>query len=254
MFYKRLVKPPYRLADQVTRMRHGLLTPLLTAICCLFGTAHTATAATTFETPARLMLTAKQYIHASYAHQYDISVDFGYLDSRLHLARCQQPLEAFFPPGLNSPIATSVGIRCSQPNWQVYIPVQIHAYTQVLTASRPLAKDTILSTADLKRRKREVSQYRSGVFYEKQQLVGMVLKRPLAEGSVFTPREVAPKQLVRRGEPVIIMAETHGMTVRVQGQALMDGHHGQMIQVRNTRSGRKLVAEVIDTSTVKVKM
>jgi flagella basal body P-ring formation protein FlgA len=254
MNYKRLTHISRRHTVPASHLRHGLLTPLLVAICCLFGTSPAAQAKTAFESPARLMLTAKQYIHARYAHKYDVSVDFGYLDSRLHLAQCQQPLEAFFPPGLSNLIATSVGIRCGQPNWQVYIPVNIHAYTMVLTASRPLARNTVLAANDLKLRKREISQYRSGVFADKQELVGMVLKRPLAEGSVVTPREVAPKQLVRRGEPVIIMAQSNGMMVRVQGKALMDGHHGEMIRVRNTRSGRKLVAEVIGTSTVMVKM
>jgi flagella basal body P-ring formation protein FlgA len=235
-------------------LRNGLLTPLLVAMCCLLGTSLPALASSAFETPGRLMHAAKQYIHHAYDDKYDVSVDFGYLDSRLRLEKCQQPLEAFFPPSMQDLVATSVGVRCTRPNWQVYIPVEIHAYAPVLTASHPLARDTIIAASDIKLRKREISQYRSGVFEDKQQLIGMVLKRPLAEGSVFTPREVMPKRLVRRGEPVTIMAESSGMTVRVQGQALMDGNHGQMIQVRNTHSGRKIVAEVIGTSTVRVKM
>jgi len=229
------------------------LTHLL-AMCCLFGMPLQTQAGSAFETPNRLKQIAERFIHHSYDHQYEVTVEFGYLDSRLHLEKCQTPPEAFFPPSMQNVVASSVGIRCPQPNWQVYIPVDIHAYASVLTANRPLAKDTIIAASDIKRSKREISQYRSGVFEDKQQLIGMVLKRPLAEGSVFTPREVAPKQLVRRGEPVMILAESRGMTVRVQGEALMDGRHGQMIQVRNTRSGRKLVAEVIATSTVRVKM
>lgn len=225
----------------------------LMAICCLFGQSLQARA-DAFETPARLMTVAKQYILHAYADKYDVSVDFGYLDQRLHLASCQLPLEAFFPPSSQALIATSVGVRCAEPSWQVYIPVEIHAYTMVLTASRPLAKDTQITANDIRLRKREVSQFRSGVFEDKQQLIGMVLKRPMAEGSVFTPREVMPKRLVQRGEPVIIMAESGSMVVRVQGKALMDGHRGQMIQVTNTRSGRKLMAEVIASSTVRVKM
>jgi flagella basal body P-ring formation protein FlgA len=82
----------------------------------------------------------------------------------------------------------------------------------------------------------------------------MVLKRPMPSGSVFTPREVMPKRLVRRGEPVMILAQSGGMTVRVEGEALMDGHHGQMIRVQNSRSGREITAEVIAASTVRVKM
>lgn len=237
-----------------TRVGNRLLTPLLVAICCLLGMPLPTQAGSAFETPDRLIHAAKQYIHHAYDDKYDVSVDVGYLDNRLRLEKCQQPLEAFFPPSMQDLVATSVGVRCTQPNWQVYIPVEIHAYAPVLTASRPLARDTIIAASDIKLRKREISQYRSGVFEDKQQLIGMVLKRPLAEGSVFTPREVMPRRLVRRGEPVIIMAESRGMTVRVQGEALMDGHHGQMIQVRNTRSGRKIVAEVIGTSTVRVKM
>jgi flagella basal body P-ring formation protein FlgA len=231
----------------------GLLT-LVVAICCLLGHSFPSQANTAFESPAQLMLTAKQYILHAYSQRYDVTVDFGYLDSRLHLASCQQPLEAFFPPTSQELIASSVGVRCGQPNWQVYIPVEIHAYAMVLTASRPLAKGTVIAASDVQLRKRDISQFRSGVFEDTQQLIGMVLKQPMAEGSVVTPREVMPKRLVQRGEPVIIMAESGGMTVRVQGLALMDGHNGQMIQVRNTHSGRKLMAEVIDTATVRVKM
>ena len=232
---------------------NGLLT-LLMAICCLFGMPQQTQADTAYESRGRLMQVADQFIHHEYDRKYDITVDFGYLDSRLHLEKCHVPLEAFFPPNMRNLVASSVGIRCPEPNWQVYIPVQIQAYTQVLITSRPLARDTIIAAADITRGKREISQYRSGIFEDKQQLIGMVLKRPLAAGSVFTPREVAPKQLVRRGEPVTILAEAKGMTVWVQGEALMDGKSGQMIQVRNTRSGRKITAEVIATSTVRIRM
>ena len=249
-----LLQPASLWSRTASRTRSGLLTPLLVAMCCLLSLPPLTHADSAFEGRARLMQAADQYIHHAYDDKYEVTVDFGYLDSRLHLEKCLQPLEAFFPSTMQNLVASSVGIRCTQPNWQVYIPVQIQAYSQVLIASRPLAKDTIIATADITRGKREISQYRSGVFNHKQQLLGMVLKRPLPEGSVITPRDVTPKQLVRRGEPVIILAETRGMTVRVQGEALMDGKSGQLIQVRNTRSGRKLTAEVIATSTVRVKM
>lgn len=231
----------------------GFLT-LLLASFCLLGTPLHARASTAVESSARIMQTARQYIHQAYDNRYQIKVDMGYLDKRLRLARCQQGLQAFFPVSMQGLIATSVGVRCGMPNWQIYIPVEIHAYAPVLTTSQPLAMGTVLGAADLVLSKREISQYRSGVYTNKQDLIGMVLKRPLAAGSVITPRAVAPKRLVKRGDPVIIMAQTAGMTVRVQGKALMDGTNGEMIQVRNTRSGKKVVAEVIAPSTVRVKM
>lgn len=235
------------------RNANVFLTLLSTAICCLFGGGSLAYASSV-ESPARIMQAANHFIQQTYSRRYEINVNFGYLDNRLRLAQCKQALEAFLPTGLQGPVATSVGVRCADPNWQVFIPVQIQAYTSVLTASQPLARGTILAAGDLKLRKREISQYLSGVFTDKNELIGMVLKHPLAEGSVFTPRVVRPKRLVRRGEPVTILAQAAGMTVRVQGQALMDGHHGEMIQVKNANSGKKLVAEVIAPSTVRIKM
>lgn len=235
------------------RSYHGFLTLLLASLC-LTGIPLHARAAGSMESPARIKQTARQYIHQQYDKRYQIEVNIGYLDKRLRLARCQQGLQAFFPVSMQGLIATSVGVRCDVPNWQIYLPVEIHAYTQVLTTSQPLAMGTVLGSDDLTLSKREISQYRSGVYTDKHDLVGMVLKRPLAAGSVITPRAVAPKRLVKRGEPVIIMAQTGGLTVKVQGKALMDGSNGDMIQVRNSNSGKKLVAEVIAPSTVRVKM
>ena len=237
----------------ISRPGLGILT-LLLASYCLIGIPLHAQAASAVESPARIIQTARQYIHQVYDKRYQIKVDIGYLDKRLRLARCEQGLQAFFPVSMQGLIASSVGVRCGMPNWQIYIPVEIQAYAPVLTTSQPLAMGTVLGPDDLVMSKREISQYRSGVFTNKQELIGMVLKRPLAAGDVITPRAVAPKRLVKRGDPVIIMAQTAGMTVRVQGQALMDGRNGDMIQVRNTHSGKKLVAEVIATSTVRVIM
>lgn len=233
--------------------RSGLLTLLLLAMYCLSGIP-LAFAGSSIENPQHLIRVADKFIHHEYDHKYELTVEFGYLDTRLQLEKCQQELEAFFPPRKHELGATSVGIRCDQPSWQVYIPVEIHAYAEVLTTSRPLAKDTILAAEDISRSKREISRYRSGIFEDAEQLIGMVVKRPMPSGSVFTPREVMPKRLVRRGEPVMILAQSGGMTVRVEGEALMDGHHGQMIRVQNSRSGREITAEVIAASTVRVKM
>ena len=103
-------------AAPCSRFTNKLLTHLLAAMCCLFGWPLQTHADSAFENPDRLMHTADRFIHQEYGHKYALTVDFGYLDSRLHLAKCQQPLEAFFPPGAQGTIASSVGVRCLEPN------------------------------------------------------------------------------------------------------------------------------------------
>ena len=61
-------------------------------------------------------------------------------------------------------------------------------------------------------------------------------------------------QLVKRGDIVTILAEIKGLTVRVNGNALTDGHRGDEIRVKNQRSKRILQAEVIGPGTVRVRL
>lgn len=238
----------------VRRPLYGLLTPLLIALIYLVIINHPAQADSIFESRARIMQIADEYIHHMYDQHYEITVDFSYRDSGLHVARCKQPLEAFFPANMQNVIASSVGIHCPYPNWQVFLPVQIQAYTQVLIASRPLARNTVISDVDITRGNREISQYHSGVFIEKQKLVGMVLKQPLTKGSVFTSRQLAPTHLLHLSEPANIMTQTSGVTERAQSEDLMDGKSVQKFQISNTNTGRRLTAEVMTTSTARIKM
>ena len=50
----------------------------------------------------------------------------GALDSRLRLARCEQPLNAFAAPGGKLSGKITVGVRCDGPKpWSLYVPVQV---------------------------------------------------------------------------------------------------------------------------------
>lgn len=224
------------------------------AIICLFLPASHLVAKEKIESRQAIYKAASQYIENQFDESYKLDIQIGYLDKRLRLASCQQPLDAFFPAQRHHLGATSVGIRCSEPGWKVYVPVQIRAYTSIITTKHPLPRGTILSQSDLQIEKREISRYRAGIFKKLEQVVGMMAKRAMVQGTVLTPTLVEPKRLVKRGQFVTILAETGGLLIRVKGEALMDGHHGQTVQVKNSRSGRKFSAEVVAPHTVRVKM
>ena len=234
---------------RVTKLWHAA------AIFCLsVAWATPAPGNEALQDPATILASVETHIRQQLGKQYELQIKLGYLDNRLRLAACQHTPEAFFPPRKHTLGPTTVGVRCHRPQWDVYVPVEIRAFTQVAVARRPLAKDTVLGEQDVSLSKREISGFRRGVFENKQALLGMVVKRPLARGTVLTPASVEPKRLVQRGESVTILAGSGNMLIRVQGEALMDGHRGQSIRVKNGRSGQELTAEVIDTSTVRVRM
>jgi flagella basal body P-ring formation protein FlgA len=102
--------------------------------------------------------------------------------------------------------------------------------------------------------RQDISRYYAGVFTQSEDLVGMVAKRSIRHDAVITPKMVKPKRLIKRGDMITIIAESNGLRIHTKGEALMDGHRGQIIQVKNQRSGRQVSAEVIAQSTVRVKL
>ena len=225
----------------------------MAVFCLLLPVANSAPG---FPTQSRdsVYAIAKQFVGDQFSDLYKIQLQLGYLDKRLQLARCEQSLEAFFPVRKHPLGATTIGVRCPKPAWKVYVPAQIKAYTKVVTLKQPVTRGAILALSDLAIETREISRFRSGVYKNPNQVAGMMLKHSLAQGSVLTPSAVKPKQLINRGQLVNIIAESGGLAIRVKGEALMDGHHGQTIQVKNIRTGKKLSAEVIALHTVRVKM
>ncbi len=62
----------------------------------------------------------------------------------------------------------------------------------------------------------------------------------------------SPPLLVRRRDVVRLVARTRYLTVTATGQALQDGRRGQFIRVRNLKSQRVVVGQVVDAGVVEV--
>jgi flagella basal body P-ring formation protein FlgA len=58
--------------------------------------------------------------------------------------------------------------------------------------------------------------------------------------------------IVKRGDMVTILAESGGLRVSVPGKILEKGYKGQLVQVQNTMSRKKIYAKVINDATVMV--
>ena len=222
-------------------------------IACLFFTVP-AYAQKQWQSHRDLEVAATKFLHQHFDKHYTLKLKFHKLDKRLLLAKCQQALRVFLPSNREPLGSASLGIRCTQPHWKIHIQVKVKAYTQVLVANRPIAKNSVIGQADFQFERQDISRYPAGVFTSADNLIGMVAKRSIRHTAVITPRMVKPKRLVNRGDIITIIAEIGGLKIRTTGEALMNGHQGQIIQVKNNRSGRRVSAEVVARSTVRVKM
>ncbi len=184
-----------------------------------------------------------------------VEVDTGTVDPRLKLPLCTDTLQAFLPPGGRVGSISSVGIRCQKPKpWSLYVPMRVKIFTHVITASHPLLPGSRISLGDFQTIEMDVANLPTGYLSTSEQVLNKVLKRPLGMGAVFSPEVVGAAPLIRRGEQVILLAETQGMQIRASGKALKDGAEGAVIQVRNLSSQRIIEGVVTSAGIVKIIM
>jgi flagella basal body P-ring formation protein FlgA len=180
-------------------------------------------------------------------------VEIAPLDPRLRLAACDVPLAAFSPPGARRGANGTVGVRCAgaQP-WKLYLGVRVSSRDHVLVATRPLARDAVLSAADLSLVERDVGTLGQGYLSDAAQLAGMRLRRPVPAGAVLTQSMLAAVPLVARGQQVTLEAGSGGMHIRMAGEALGAAALGQRVRVKNLSSDRVVEGVVRSDQVVEV--
>lgn len=240
----------------LARRRTALRLPLLALSLLLLFSLPGLGQAAGIQSLSSIRETARAYVLEQVSRQSgEVKVVAGRLDPRLRLAACGHALTGFLPAGSRRIGAITVGVRCDgQVPWTLYVPVTVHVYGPIVVAARTLPRGTILQAGDLKTERRDLSRAIPGYLGNLKNALGMVLLRPLAPGNVLNESAVKPRQLVRRGERVTIVAQLNGLVVRSAGTALTNGAYGQMIRVRNTSSKRIIDAIVDAPGIVKISL
>ena len=84
-----------------------------------------------------------------------------------------------------------------------------------------------------------VKSLKKNVFYNnKQELIGRKVKLNLKKGQYIQPRHLFAKYSVNEGDPVIIVSKFKNAEVSTGGIAIKSGNIGDLLEVKNTRSGK----------------
>lgn len=185
----------------------------------------------------------------------DMRVEAGELDSRLRMKRCDAPLSGFLPNGMGNGNRLVVGVRCegSKP-WKLYVPVRIARYGDVLVVTRSLPRGHLLTAADVRSEKRDLSSHLNTYAGSLGQLPGRRLKRPVLAGTPITHNMVDAERVVRRGQKVTLVVDNGGMEIRMAGKALSDGALDQRIRVENMSSRRVVEGVVRSAEVVEIRL
>ena len=183
----------------------------------------------------------------------ELVLKVGRLDSRLRLPQCDGPLDTFSPSGRSLASRQTVGVRCStgQP-WSLYVPVNVRIMKKILVASRELPRGSVLGAEDLELEERDVARLRAGYFEHPGQALGKITKRTIHRNDALLPTQVLAPQAVERGSKVTILARAGALQVRMTGKALSGGSKGDLIEVVNESSQKRIEGRVIAPGLVEV--
>lgn len=120
-----------------------------------------------------------------------------------------------------------------------------------------LAAADLHSGDSLQKEQIKIENYQGPVRREKYlidsaQAEGLLLRRPVTAGTALTEDMVETPREVNRGDLVSATVQTGAARIEVQGVAESDGRKGQVISVRNPRSGRTFHARIEDKGVVVV--
>jgi flagella basal body P-ring formation protein FlgA len=130
--------------------------------------------------------------------------------------------------------------------------VQMVRQLQVPVAARDLNRGETLDAEDISWATMNDIDLAPGVLMDEASIIGRKTKHPIRAGQTMRPFDIARPVAVERGRLVTIQWSTALMNLTVQGIAQESGGVGDVIRVTNAKSKTSLMAEVVDSQTVRV--
>ncbi|MDY6949938.1 MAG: flagellar basal body P-ring formation chaperone FlgA [Thermodesulfobacteriota bacterium] len=135
---------------------------------------------------------------------------------------------------------------------RVWATVKLAVLTDVVLTKRPLRRRQLITEDDIHLKTIDLTKAQSNVLTNPQEVLGKRAKRPISGNVVLTSDHIELPPLVRRGDVVVIVAESDGLKITALGEVCKRGCQGARIRVKNLDSKKAIYARVIDSNTVHV--
>ncbi len=139
-----------------------------------------------------------------------------------------------------------IKVSCEAKNsWTVFVKTNANTLKQeklrisntneIIVLNKSIEKGNYIKKSDLT----FIKSLRKNIFYNsKEELIGRKVKQNLKKGQYIQPRHLFTKYSVNEGDPVVIISKFKNAEVSTGGIALKSGNIGDLLEVKNTRSGK----------------
>ncbi|MFB9244755.1 flagellar basal body P-ring formation protein FlgA [Massilia antarctica] len=119
----------------------------------------------------------------------------------------------------------------------------------VAVTAAPVAAGQMLTAQDVTLERRDVTTL-SDAIGSAEAATGQATRRSLRAGEVLRQAQLSAPLLVKRGEPVVMLARFEAIEISTAGEALDAGALNALVRVRNLANGRVVRMRVIGPGTV----
>jgi flagella basal body P-ring formation protein FlgA len=154
---------------------------------------------------------------------------------------------------------TSASVRVcilleGRPLQYAMVQYRLQLMGEVLVASHEIARNTVLTSADMKLERRDLNSIKGSALSDPAELAGRRATRMLAAGTPLTDACTEPTPMVKKGQEVTVTVLASGIEVTAPGMALQDGAKGEIIRIRNLQSKDEFQAKVVNETNVVIEL
>ena len=172
---------------------------------------------------------------------HDLKIKEIFNDYKTVLVSCQKPLKWSLTVRTNANVKKRSLSKLDNSNNLNKI--------KLITLKNNLKKGEVIQEVDLQLEYKSKSVGK-GFFENFDRLVGREINQNLSKGQVIKTRHLKENFMVSEGQSVIIFSNLYGINVRMEGNALENGHFNELIKVENVSSGKIIQGKIINEKKI----
>ena len=135
---------------------------------------------------------------------------------------------------------------------KVWVTANFEKWGEVVVTKRPLGRRHPVTDNDVELQQMDLAGLPSNVITRLEDVLGKRTRRTIDSHVALRTDHVELPPLVRRGDVVVIVAESDGLRITARGVAKERGQRGGTVRVVNLDSNKGIYARVTDANTVTV--
>lgn len=176
----------------------------------------------------------------------ELEIEVNKLDHKIKLKPCNKKWNISYAGKPTNTGRVLLKVQCAaHHHWKIYLSAKIDYNVKVLTSTRSLPKNSLLTAKDLHITKQKLSNLARGYYSNLAELDGLQTKRTLRKNQIISPYHLKKRDLIKSGDKILLISQRAGISVSMQGRALNTGAKNDKIRVKNSSSGRIIEARVI---------